>query len=145
MWLDHPRLLSQSLSPSSRANAASYIASYPQAGALDALTATFQSLVLSIASASSARLSVETLVEFVISLLAASPSSSAQDPRTTVNAILIDVVWTTDTGLDDSLPSAVPKASLPPEVKARYDADKKALASLVNSLVVRPPLTIRTW
>lgn len=73
----------------------------------------------------------------MVSLLAALPSSSAQDPRTTLNAILIDVIWTVDVGLDDSLPSVSSKTELPADVKATYDNDRRLLASLVKALVVR--------
>lgn len=76
-------------------------------------------------------------MQFLVSLLAALPSSSVQDPRNTLNAILIDVIWAIDVGLEDSLPSVSGKADLPPEVKTAYDNDRQMLASFVNTLVVR--------
>lgn len=114
-----------------------YITSYPQAAALDALTQLLQTLVLSLVSSSRTRLSTDAVVHFMLSLLAALPSSSAQDPRNTLNAILIDVIWAVDVGLDDSLPSASSRAELPAGVKATYDSDRKILASFVKALVVR--------
>jgi hypothetical protein len=95
-------------------------------------------------SSSKTCLTVDAVVQFLVSLLAALPSSSVQDPRNTLNAILIDVVWAVDVGLEDSLPSVSGKAELPPVVKAAYDNDRQMLASFANALVVRtflPPHT----
>lgn len=117
--------------------AAAHITSCPQAAALEALTHSFQALVLSLVSCSKIRLSVDAVAQFMVSLLASLPSSSAQDPRHTLNAILIDVIWTVDVGLEDSLPSTPSKAELAPEAKAAYDDDKRILASFVKALVVR--------
>ena len=116
------------------------IIDYPQPVALDALTQSLQALVLSLTSSSKTRLTVDTVMQFLVSLLAALPSSSDQDPHNTLNAILIDVIWAVDVGLEDSLPSVANKAELPPEVKAAYDNDRQTLATFVNALVVRLPL-----
>jgi len=119
-----------------------HINDHPQPAALDALTQSLQALVLSLTSSSKTRLTVDAVMRFLASLLATLPSSSDQDPHNTLNAILIDVIWAVDVGLEDSLPSVANKAELSPEVKTAYDNDRQTLATFVNALVVRLPLIL---
>lgn len=115
---------------------AAHLSSYPQVDAVDAVTQTLQTLVLSLVSSAKVHLTPAALARFVVSLSASLPSSSAQDPRPTFNAILLDVIWTVDVGLEDALPSHEKKIDLPVDVRETFDADKQTLAAFVKELVV---------
>ncbi|KAF8312836.1 hypothetical protein DL93DRAFT_2098082 [Clavulina sp. PMI_390] len=122
--------------------AVAHLSAYPEPAALDALTELLQSIVLSLISSTSPTLTIDAVVKFFVSLLSALPSSSAQDPRNTLNGILVDVIWILDVGLDDSLPPTGSGADISVEVRARVDANRRVLASLVRELVAQHVIPI---
>lgn len=92
--------------------------------------------MLNTLSSSSHPITVTALVEFLRSLLESAPSSSAQDPPSSLTQVIIDVIWTADAGVEDRLPNAKVLPTTDP-LKVVYDEDRRRLADLVKSLVVR--------
>lgn len=79
---------------------------------------------------------MESLVQFVQSLLQSAPSSSIQDPRSLLTQLLLDVIWTADSGVEDKFPNAKTAPATDPG-KIAYDRDRERLADFVKSLIVR--------
>jgi hypothetical protein len=79
---------------------------------------------------------VQSLVQFIQSLLQSAPSSSVQDPRSLLTQVLLDVIWTADSGVEDKFPNAKTAPTTDPG-RIAYDQDRQRLAELVKSLIVR--------
>lgn len=120
-----------------------HITNYSEPMAQDALAVLIQSLILACLSTSGSRLVVQDVVDFVVSMLGALPSSSVNPAssqssqiKEVFEASLIDMIWTIDAGLEDALPSGAFKGESSTTLKESYERDRRLLGEFTRNLTV---------